>query len=142
MLSSNGEFCITGDLHLKNDLENTLEFLVKKTRMYEYVTRKEKPSKCVFQITPDGRYCIGMTWDKKEGWNEFPFDFDIPIIAAIISKHLEKQKLDYSCGGDGSFYAGYKAVNSDNSWLEEKNGIKNPHYCHIIFEPFTCYYAK
>lgn len=38
----------------------------------EFALKMSGNSKCVYQITEDGRYRIGKVYDKpKEGWNEF-----------------------------------------------------------------------
>ncbi len=34
-----------------------------------------------YQVTEDGKYCLG--WENEEGWNKFPFDFDVHILSLI-----------------------------------------------------------
>jgi hypothetical protein len=98
--------------------------------------------RCVYQITDDGRYCIGKAYGKPEaGWHEFPFDFDLDIIAAIIAKHLEKQ--DIKCDmWDGSYDKGFLMKAIEESFASEENGIKSPSYGIVEFRSYTCFYAK
>lgn len=134
MFSSNQVFEISGCIDHKNDLKNALEFAIKASGWYEPFTRSEKPAKCTFQITENGTYCLG--WHAKEGWSEFQFDFDIEIIAQIITQHLKKQHI-IDEGGDGSYHKGFLIKQID--W---KSNVKNHDYGIIAIEPFTCYYAK
>lgn len=140
MFSSNQLLAVSGDLSHSGDLRNALEFALKKDGAYESFTRSDRPSKCVFQITENGDYCIGWgCHDEKpsEGWTEFQFDFDIDIIAAIIEKHLQKQKVrEY--GGDGSSSLGFLMENIDY----KKESVKKRFYGIVVFSPYTCYYAK
>lgn len=44
-----------------------------------------------YQITENGKYCLG--WDDVNGWNKFPFDFDLHIVAnkmIIIKRKITK----------------------------------------------------
>ena len=86
MFSSNQILEFSGSLSQKNELKHALDFAIKTSGWHEAMTRAEKPCPCTYQITDDGRYCIG--WGEKDGWNRFPFDFDVDIIAQIIVKYL------------------------------------------------------
>lgn len=51
-----------------------------------------------FQITEDGRFCLG--WGNADRWNKLPFDFNAHIVAEIVKQHLAKQEYnedEYSC---------------------------------------------
>lgn len=139
MFSSEQILQVSGDLNHKDDLKDALEYALKKSGFYDVFTRKDNPSTCCFQITEDGKYCIG--WHKNEGWEPYQFDFDIEIISRIIINHLLKQEIEYG-GYDGSYSRGYLMKNIDDSFLDEKDNIKNPFYGIVSFEPFTCFYAK
>ena len=98
--------------------------------------------KCVYQITEDGRYCIGKAYGKpKDGWNEYPFDFDLSIISQIIIKHLEKQEIKYDMW-DGSYSKGFLMKAIEESFASEENGIKQPSCGIVEFSPYTCFYSK
>lgn len=144
MFSSNQILEFSGCLSHKDELKHALEFAIKASGWYEPMTRVEKPCPCTYQITGDGKYCIG--WGEKEGWNKFPFDFDVDIIAKIVVQHLEKQEMRYdkNCldGWDGSYSKGFLMKVIDNSFSDSVDGIKNTFYGIVSFEPHTCFYAK
>lgn len=140
MFSSNQILEYSGCISHKDELKHALEFAIKASGWYEPMTRVKDPVKCVYQITDDGKYCIGWGGEEK-GWSEFPFDFDIDIMAQIVVKHLEKQTINY-CGWDGSYDKGFLMKVIENSFASEKNGIKSPFYGIVSFEPYTCFYAK
>ena len=140
MFSSNQVLEISGDLSHKNDLRDALEFALRKEGSLECFTRTLNPTKCVFQISENGHYCIGWTGGGKEpprGWQMFQFDFDIEIISSIIVQHLSKQKIEES-GGDGSTKAGFLLKPIDFT----SAGVENPFYGIVMFCPYNCYYAK
>lgn len=140
MFSSNQTLEISGDIRHKNDLRDALEYALKKAGDYECFTRRDRPTKCVFQITKYGGYCIGWcSHDSKpeEGWTEFQFDFDIDIIAKIIEQHLTKCKVD-ECGGDGSNSKGYLLKRLEHN----ESDVKEPFYGIVVIYPYNCYYAK
>lgn len=142
MFSSNQILEISGDLGDKNDLYNALEFALKLSGNISSFTRKEKPSKCVYQITEDGRYCIGWAYEGiKDGWIEFQFDFDLSIISQIISKHLSKQDIERDIW-DGGYNKGFIMKAIPESLGSEYDGIKSPFYGIVEFKPYTCFYSK
>ena len=143
MFSSNQILKISGCLEHSDDLYNALEFALKATGDLTRFSHETKADvKCVYQITDDGKYCIGKSYgEPEEGWEEFPFDFDLNIISQIITKHLSKQEIkDGGC--DGSYEKGFIMTAIEMSFADEKDGIKDPYYGIVKFEPFTCFYHK
>jgi hypothetical protein len=127
MFASNQILAISGCLSHDGDLKNALEFAMKAHGLDVFV-RTKNPAKCVYQVTEDGRYCIGWAFNNiKEGWNEYPFDFDLDIISRIIAKHLEKQELERDIW-DGSYHKGFVMSGIPESMASETDGIKNPFY--------------
>jgi hypothetical protein len=141
MFSSNQILQVSGCIEHKNELKHALEFALNASGWIAPMTRAEKPCKCVYQITSDGRYCIGWGGSEHKGWNEFPFDFDVDIISQIIAKHLSKQKIVRDMW-DGSYHAGFLMKSIEFSFSDEDNGIKKPSYGIVSFEPYTCFYSK
>ena len=142
MLSSNQVLEISGPIGGSEYLLNALEFALKVSGELECFTRVDKPAKCVWQITENGTFCIGSAFKNiKKGWSEFPFDFDLKIIAQIIEKHLLKQDVKRG-EWDGSYEKGFVMKVIETSFSDEKDGIKNPFYGIVKFEPFTCFYHK
>ena len=141
MFSSNQIMQISGSLSHKNELKHALQFAIEASGWLEPMTRSKNPCKCTYQITPDGNYCIGWGGVDNGDWSEFPFDFDIDIMAQIVAKHLSKQEIVYD-GGDGSYSAGFLMKSLKNLPYEERNRIKNASYGIVVFEPYTCYYSK
>lgn len=144
MFSSNQIFQISGCIEHKDELKSALEFALKFSGELELFTRHEDPTKLVYQILEDGSYCVGWHFPKyelKEGWNEFPFDFDLDIVSKIIEQHLRKQTLTYM-DWDGSYEKGFFMSSIDDDFNSDEAGIKNPFYGIVIFKPYTCFYAK
>ena len=143
MFSSNQVLEISGCLNHNNELYDALEFALKSSGKLKCFTRTNNPSKCVYQITKDGRYCIGWSFDGiAEGWTEYQFDFDLNIISLIIAKYLENQEISNDDLGDGSYHKGF-IMRAIPEWLgSEYKGIKNPFYGIIEFSPYTCFYSK
>lgn len=122
IFSSNQVLEISGAF---GQLQTALEFALKMSGNY----------KCVYQITEDGRYRIGKSYDKpKEGWNEFQFDFDTGIVSQIIIQFLSKQDIHYEDEGDGGYNKGFimKAI---SEYVDGGYGI-------VEFKPFVCFYSK
>lgn len=142
MFSSNQILEVSGCIEHSGELKNALEFALNASDNLELFTRSENPGKCVFQITEDGRYCIGWAYGNvKQGWNEFQFDFDIDIISQIISKHLQKQDIVRGMW-NGSYSKGFIMKVIPTNMSSEYNGIKEPFYGIVEFKPYTCFYAK
>ena len=129
MFSSNQILEISGEF---SQLEDTIRFVMK---LYD------NPKTVTYQITDDGKYCLG--WNNKDGWKEYPFDFDAHIISEIVKQHLKKNKKesewDYA---DGSTDAGFLMKVIPNVFSSEKDSIKYPFYGIVSIEYFTNYYAK
>lgn len=144
MFSSNQVLKISGNM---NQLEEAIDFVMKYSGEAECFTRSNKPAKCVYQTTDDGRYCIGWALGDEEildGWHEYSFDYDPKIIAAIVKQWIEKspKPIDENSGYDGSSHIGFMLQeNYSSRWSEHKH-IKNVHRCIIVIEPFWCFYAK
>ena len=144
MFSSNQVLEVSGSLAHPNELEAALEFALKFSGKAKNMTQKEidRGCKLLYQITEDGKYCIGWGYQKvPEGWNEYPFRFDIEIVSRIICQHLEQVPLEED-GEDGSFEQGFIMKCIEQSMASEQNGIKAPFYGIVYFEPYTCFYAK
>ena len=94
-----------------------------------------------YQITKDGKYCLG--WNDENGWNKFPFDFDSHIVAKIVEQHLEKQDCeDPYAWADGSSEKGFLMKAIPQLFSDRYNGIKSPFYGIVSIEPYMNYYAK
>ena len=143
MFSSNHILTVTGCLEHSDDLCNALEFGLKSSKKLEKFI-KNNQIECVYQIVND-KYCIGWynkNYEIPEGWNEFPFDFDLDIISKIISQFLEKQKFPNIEYWDGSYKKGFIMNNIDEDFNSDESGIKEPFYGIVQFKPYTCFFAK
>ena len=135
MFSSNQKLEISGEF---DQLRVALDFAI------DYYETQEKD--LVFQITEDGKYCIG--WKPEEGptkdWENFQFDYDSEIVAKIIIQFLKKQKCKDSPYEyfDGSTDEGFLMKNIPETFSDEYEGIKNPFYGIVSFETFTSFYSK
>lgn len=142
MFSSNQILEVSGDLSQGNDLYNALEFALKVSGNINSFTRAENPSKCVYQITDDGRYCVGWLYkDIEDGWTEFQFDFDLGIISQIILNHLRNQEIEKDIW-DGGYHKGFIMKAIPESMGDEYDGIKKPFYGIVEFKPYTCFYSR
>ena len=144
MFSSNQIFQISGCLDHSDELKSALEYALKASGWLSGFTRHQNPTKCVYQIVND-IYCIGWhnpNYKLEEGWNEFPFDFDLEIISKIITQFLEKQEFPDIEYWDGSYENGFIMTNIDEDFNSEEAGIKKPYCAIVMFKPYTCFYAK
>lgn len=145
MFSSNQVLEISGSMR---QLEAAIEFAMMYSGRAECFTRHEKPSKCVYQITYDGRYCIGWSLHDRDappdGWSEYPFDYDPKIISAVVQQWLEKapKPIDEHEGFDGSHRIGFLLRECSGNRWKDWGGIKNGLHCIITLRPFWCFYAK
>lgn len=131
MFSSEQRFEVSGD---RGQLDAAIKFAV---NMYGNSCKS-------YQISKDGKYCLGWTVDEENGWNPFPFDFDAHIVSEIVKQHLDKQDYgedpyDWCDGGSGK---GFLMKVIDQTFSDEKDGIKRPFYGIVSIEPFWNYYAK
>ena len=131
MFSSEQVFKVSGDF---SQLELALNFAM---NMWGGKVNKQY----YFQITEDGRYCIG--WYNAEGWTPFQFDFDTHIVSEIIKQHLKKHKVENSDYDfwDGSTSDGFLMKNIEQSAID-RDGIKQPFYGIVSIEYYENFYAK
>lgn len=142
MFSSNQVLEISGSL---NQLEAAIDFAMMYSGKKECFTRKARPAKCVYQITDDGRYCIGWSFEgTEEGWTEYPFDYDAKIISDIVRQYIGKAKkpINEFDGYDGSSHIGFLLQEGGGKTYEERDAVKNHFYCIVSIRPFWCFYAK
>lgn len=143
MFSSNQVLEISGSM---DQLEAAIEFAMVYSGRKECFTRKDDPAKCVYQITEDGRYCIGWSFgETKEGWTEYPFDYDAKIISEIVRQHIKKAKKPFNEfeGYDGSSTVGFLLQEGPGGKnYDEWQAVKNFFYCLVNIRPFWCFYAK
>ena len=144
MFSSNQELRVSGSLSDIEYLKQSLDFGLTISGVKNCLLREHKPTFVVYQITEDGNFCVGhaLKETKKEGWEFFPFDYDLDVLARIIKQHLEKQKNFEEFGGDGTTRKGFLMRQCPDLYSSEEEGIKNPWFGTLVFEPFSCYYAK
>lgn len=135
MMSSNQVFEISGSF---DQLQLALDFAIK--------FAGEHTKSLVFQITEDGKYCIGWKPDSgpSKGWQDFQFDYDSEIVSKIIIQFLSKQKYGRSPYEyfDGSTDEGFLMKLIPETFADEENGIKKPFYGIVSFETFTNFYSK
>lgn len=144
MFSSNQILQISGNLA---QLESALQFALDYSEQSKHITKSERERGCkvLFQITNDGRYCIGWGFGNvPSGWNEYQFDFEVPIVSQIIAQHIRKQprpENEYDWA-DGSTSDGFLMKAIKDCLYEEREAVINPSYCIVTFEPFINFYAK
>lgn len=144
MFSSNQVLEISGSLSHSNELEAALEFALKYSGEDKNMSQEEidRGCKLVYQITEDGKYCIGWGFeDVPKGWLEYPFKFDIAIVSMVIRKHLEAFPIEREIF-DGAYTKGFIMKCIDESLASENDGIKSPFYGIVYFKPYTCFYSK
>lgn len=131
MFSSEQVFEISGDM---SQLEPAIKFAI---GMYEI-----GKNGITYQITEDGKYCLG--WASGDGWEKYPFDFDAHIIAEIVKQHLAKQEYDDSAYSysDGAIEKGFLMKVIPSLFSDEYKKVKHPFYGIVSIEPFVNFYAK
>ena len=145
MFSSNQVLEISGTLSLPGELESALEFALKYSDSYKNMLQEEidRGCKLLYQITEDGRYCIGWGFETvPSGWNEYPSTYDIDTICCIIRHHLASFSIKEDFGDGGSYLKGFIMQRIGESLAVEKDGIKEPFYGIVCFKPYTCFYSK
>lgn len=131
MFSSEQIFDINGEM---DQLEMSIKFAMQMNGI---------PKNPSYQITKDGKYCLGWIVDEKEGWKPLPFDFDAHIVAEIVKQHLRKQDIeDPYDDWDGSSELGFRMKVIDRVFSNEKDGVRQPFYGIVSIEPEYIYYAK
>lgn len=145
MFSSNQQLRVSGECFIET-IQSALDFALKLSGHYKNMTREEIERGCLllYQITDDGKYCIGWGFKEiPEHWEKYPFDFDTIIVSHIIQQHLLNFDVEYDPDeGDGSFKKGFLMKNIERSFAGKKEDVKNPFYGIVSFEPYTCFYAK
>lgn len=140
MFSSNQILELSGELAFSDELEFALQFALKYSDHEKNMLQSEidRGCKLVYQITEDGKYCIGWGFGEvPSGWSEYPFRFNIEIVSKIIKQHLEIFPMEnVQWGGLNKKGFIMKCISGDCDM------IKNPHYGIVYFEPYTCFYAK
>ena len=144
MFSSNQVLEVSGSLSNRNELEDALEFALKYSGNAKNMLQVEidRGCKLLYQITENGKYCIGWGFkDAMEGWKEYPFKFEIGIVGGIIRQYLENcpEKEDVI---EGAYDKGFLMKCVRDGMESEQCGIKNPFFCIVYFEPYTCFYSK
>lgn len=133
MFASNQVFELSGNL---SDLELVLKFVIK---FYNANTES-----IGYQITDDGKYCLGWSTDEKDGWHKFPFDYDVHIISEIIKQHINKQPRENTMydWADGGTSIGFLMKAIPELFSDEYEGIKHPFYGIVSIERFENFYSK
>ena len=137
MFSSNQILDISGSL---DQITSALNFAMAYSGELNHFSDAEQKRGCkiVFQITEDGKYCIGWGFEEvPSGWTEYQFKPDSKIISAIIEQRL-KEAPTQEDGLDGSYERGFRMRNIDHN----TSGVENSFYGIVYFEPYTCFYAK
>lgn len=130
MFSSEQVFKISGTM---GQLETAIKFAMDMSE-----ANKDNIS---YQITKDGKYCIG--WLAENGWEKYPFDFDPHIVAEIVKQHLYKQKFEDTYEwADGCSKKGFLMKAIPELFSDEYEGIKTPFYGIVSIEPYMNFYAK
>ena len=133
MFSSEQIFEVSGDME---QLESAIKFACE---MYEIDGRG-----VTYQITKDGKYCLGKGYAKSEnGWIQFPFDFNVHIIAEIIKQFLSKQECENPYDWyDGDSEKGFLMKAIPSVFSDEEDGVLSPFYGIVSIEPYMNFYAK
>ena len=131
MFSSNQVLKVSGTFE---QLKECLEFALK--------TYGIRSKNLCFQLTQNGKFCIG--WLDKEPWQNFQFGFNVDIVVDAIKKFLQeqpKQKSPYDYG-DGSTDDGFLMKVIPETFSAAYEGIKEPFFGIVSFEKYTNYYSK
>ena len=130
MFSSDQIFEVSGSM---DQLEKAIKFAID--------MRGSSKSGISYQITKNGKYCLG--WGDEEEWKKYPFDFDVHIVSEIVKQFLEKQDCeDPYAWADGSSEKGFLMKIIPEVFSDEKDGIKQPFYGIVSIEPYMNFYAK
>ena len=130
MFSSDQIFEVSGSM---DQLEKAIKFAID--------MRGIGKSGISYQITKNGKYCLG--WGDEEEWKKYPFDFDVHIVSEIVKQFLEKQDCeDPYAWADGSSEKGFLMKVIPEVFSDEKDGVKKPFYGIVSIEPYMNFYAK
>lgn len=137
MFSSNQILDITGSL---DQITSALNFAMAYSGELSHFSDAEQKRGCkiVFQITKDGKYCIGWGFEEvPDGWTEYQFKPDSKIISAIIEQRLKEIPIEED-DLDGSYERGFRMRQID----VHSEDAENRFFGIISFEPYTCFYHK
>ena len=136
MFSSNQVLSVSGELDIKY-IKHCLSFAFQLAN-YDYHSPK---STCTWQITEDGRYCIGWASGSiPNGWNAYAFGFDIDKISEIIFNHM--RAVDPYKANNCAACSGFVMDVIPETLAEVENGIVKPFYGLVSFTPYLCVYSK
>ena len=136
MFSSNQVLSVSGELDIKY-IKHCLSFVLQLAG-YDY---NNSTSICTWQITEDGRYCIGWASGSiPNGWNAYDFAFDIDKISEIIYNHMST--VDPYKANNCATCSGFVMNIIPETLAEQENGIVKPFYGLISFMPYLCVYSK
>ena len=141
MFSSNQKLEVSGSF---DQIAYALNFAMHYSGRSDHISKEEAKRGCkrVYQITKDGKYCIGWSFGEVPNhWTEFPFLFDVKIVSKIIEQHLEYSQKEPYGPYDGLYEKGFlmKAIRHMG---DEWEGIKEPFYGIVSFEPYYTFYSK
>ena len=136
MFSSNQVLSVSGELDIKY-IKHCLSFALQLAG-YDY---DNSTSIFTWQITKDGRYCIGWASGSiPNGWNTYNFEFDIDKISEIILNHMKK--TDSYKANNCAACSGFVMDVIPETLAEQENGIIKPFYGLVSFVPYLCIYSK
>lgn len=143
MFSSNQKFSVSGATDHPGELELVLKAAMELSGWHERFMKNDK-NELVFQYGTDGKYYLGYHWYDSElkacSWEEFPFQYDLNIVAQIIRQYLKKFGAKEGMW-DGSYVNGF-LVESAQNFSYGNQLIKDAAYAIVSVEPFTAFYAK
>lgn len=141
MFSSNQIFKISGEM---NQLSSALRFALEYSEHLLTPERRERGGILVYQISSENKFCIGWGYESiPDGWNEFPYDFDVDIVSRMIIQHLENIPAPArGYDNDGTIRKGFLMKKPKEKPGGDLYGIKNVFYCIVTFEPWEIYYSK
>lgn len=156
MYSSNQRLDITCDF---KQFPATLDFVVRLSGDHECLTRQNQRVKLAFRTTDNGLYFLalgsmpanptrpGSGIKCKEGWTDFPFDYDPEIVARIIQQWAEAQPEVECEDTDGSIERGIRIFHPNSLPAEDIRELLrnyNINLLHVlaIFKPFMLTYDK
>ena len=135
IFSSNQVLSVSGELDIKY-IKHCLSFALQLAG-YDY---NNSTSICTWQITEDGRYCIGWSSGSiPNGWNTYDFGFDINKISEIIYKHMST--VDPYKANNCLECSGFVMDVIPETLAETENGIIKPFYGIVCFRPYLCKYS-
>ena len=155
MFSENQILEVSGPLESVEELAQALSFALRYSGKMDDFTREKHPTSVLWQISKYGDFCLGWypcEGAPPEGWNLYPFPFDLYAVAHTIRKHLLDYKPeDYPIvrmggglgilSGDGSVEKGF-LMRVIEGQSDNIRGIQSPSYGLLAFSPYECFYAN